>query len=277
MNKSFFKFLILCLLVFFFIIDSTIEYHKFTTTNKLVRYEIEKFNQTKSAEYWTVRIKETILPATGYYLQEPLSKLSYHLFFSDMHKLFGISRKVLANIVTVFYGLGSLPFIWLLSRTEPVDANFRKIACILFQIKNCLDYLDGEIVRNNENKIIEYKGIIDYGQIFDGVFNFVSTFAFLVGSFLYIWKCHKADQSKDYEANIPINISLETPFRKMNKINSKEFKVLVKISIFILYFLIASIGWNYTLTKYTNSILYDKVILTYHHFKVEIFNFKHYF
>ena len=202
------------LIIFFIlIIDFSIRSHNFKT--------IQHTNSTE----WSHDVKHMLLPLTNNYAQEPISKLLYNLIFMHIN----LNKHILANLITFTYTFMSIPTIWLLSRVERKHHLYRQIACLIFQIKNIMDCLDGMVIRKGKVKYYDNKGYtVDNGQIIDGVANAISTICFFIGTFFYIM----VKYSK--KSNSSIIEDLEDDCKLSSDVNRKfdRFSLVVLIIMF---------------------------------------------
>jgi hypothetical protein len=233
--------LTLILLVDFIIRINHFKYLKWSENN----------NKTETI-LWTYEVKHFLMPLSGNYIQEPISKFLYNFIFSHIN----IDRYVLANLITFTYALISIPVIWLLSKTERKFLLYRQLGCVIFQARNVMDYLDGAVIRNGKVKSVN-KGdsIIDYGLIIDALANAVSALCFFIGTFLYIWKKYSQkleDSAEKFIVDIDEKTTTTSKYDKS--------KLVSYIFSFLVFFIMASLGWDFVLTIYTKEVIYNQVI-----------------
>jgi hypothetical protein len=234
------------------LIDLILCYSNFTRNNQI------KHNATRAAfptrvdgfvEFveWKIEIKSLILPITGQ-MQEWLADGLYVYLISPIQHFF--NPKILANCVTLFYVLISIPEIWLLANTA--NSCGRKVACGLFQLKNVLDYVDGKIIRNGSRRVTSETDSNKHGQLIDATGNVVSLLCFFVGSFIYIWKCKKRQNQAMMHSGVFSSNTMRVEITR-NRI------VLVNVALFLIYFIVASAGWNMVLANYVHLVSNQKV------------------
>ncbi len=228
--------LIVALLV---IIDFSIRTHHFKT--------IQHTNSTE----WPHNIKHFLTPMTGNYIQEPISKVLYNLFFANINA----NKHDLANFITLTYTLISIPTIWLLSKVERKYYLCRQFGCLIFQIKNVMDYLDGAVIRNGKTKNYDINGYqVDNGQIIDATANGISTFCFFIGTFFYIIIKYSKKSNSMIVEDSEDDCKLANDIKKYDRLS-----LVVYILMFLIYFVISSLGWNIVLEIYTKEVIYNQV------------------
>jgi hypothetical protein len=228
----------------------------------------------KDVDDWKIEIKSLLLPITGY-VQELFANCFYFLCLQPI--LHWFDTKTLANLVTLSYTLISIPQIWLLSNV--FGDNGRQIACLLFQIRNILDYVDGKVIRNGDHIQAEFHTTDsnEHGRLIDAAGNVISLLCFFTGSFSYIWKSVQK-QSHSMIHSSALSFNSNTIHVTRNRI------VILNITLFLVYFIIASagksflfakkfmfdfaltctyifIGWNMVLTGYMELVSRDKVFV----------------
>lgn len=189
-------------------------------------------------------IKNIELPLLGYYLQEPLSNILYNYLFKNLNIYLNVTKQTIAYLVTLFYALISIPQFFLLINTDKPYK--RKLACLLFQFKNILDYTDGALSREFINETNDHPKN-NYGHLADGIANALSAILFIAGSFIYI---------------------IRTEYKTKRNFGLKKDLLAYKL-FFLIFFLIASIGWNFSLEYYTAKTVLTKV--WFHVFSIHLF------
>ena len=212
---------------------------------------IRKQNSTE----WTHEVKHLLSPMTGNYIQEPISKFIYYLIFAHLN----VDKYFLANLITFTCVVISLPNIWLLNKVERKYIMYRQLGCMIFQIKNILDYLDGAVVRNGKATNYSQTGFkVDNGHLIDSTANAVSTLCFFIGTFLYILR--KYTKSTNLRDDIQLD-EVDDCNKLTNEFNRKydRHKLLIYLFLFITYFIIASLGWDIVFETYTKEVIYNQV------------------
>ena len=234
---------------------------------------VHHFNiiSSNNSTEWPHEVKHMLMPITGNYIQEPISKFSYNLIFSHIN----LDKHFLANLITFTYTFISIPAIWLLSRVERKYILYRQLGCIIFQARNIMDYLDGAVIRHGKTKTYTQTGyIVDNGQLVDGIANALSAMCFFIGTFLYILRKYtKTTNSPDnFEADEVNDYNKLT-----NEFNRKYDRstLVVLILLFLIYFIIASLGWDIVLGVYTKEVIYNQVYVTF--FSLLTSNYTQYF
>ena len=127
------------------------------------------------------------------------------------------------------------------------DLNYRRIACVTFQLKNIIDYIDGPLARmastSNHSNMINLLGNnkrIDYGHLFDSLSQTLPTIFLIIGSFRFIQM-----KLNDY--------FLITKSSQMEIVNIKK-RIYSYWTIFLFDIIFSGIIWNMTLQKYKKKL-----------------------
>lgn len=261
----------LIVLLFIIIIDFNIRYSHFKYISK-----IHFLNHPPSLPYnetacptgekisWPQELKNFMIPITDKYVQHPLAMILYRVVLADLHEFLHITRKTLADLLTLSYILFSIPTVWLLANIDSKKLVYRQIACGLFQLKNIIDSVDGQVARGGEKIVYEKnKFKIDGGFIFDAAANGISAICFFIGSFIYIWRRYSSSSVDkcDYEK---LELAMDKSCEKSNSINNKKYtkkQIGFYIIAFIIYFIISSAGWDLVWSVYSKEVIHNQVSL----------------
>ena len=273
----------LVLVTIFVIYDINYNYNKFKSLNKPGPL-VENANSLNND--LMRQIKKSLVPVSDTYFQTPIAQILFNIFFSDSAWSYSISYKTIADFVSLLSVLLGIPmFILMLN-----DKSFNlKLACVLFQIKNVLDALDGPIARKDLDKL-DSNQKNNYGRLIDGIGSTIPTFLFLFGAYIHIFKhtiyfncynealplTHASNRKPKLNCFYSILLKIfkllsgETKRNDSNeiiKINNKALQIndanesdnqehvhlkslFFHLTLFTAYFVLAGIGWNRTLDKY---------------------------
>lgn len=285
------------ILLFFLFLDLNFKSEQFHEINNLLiknlklesKTESNKFNinninnVTQILSQVSDKIKIFNNPPFGDHLNEPCAVIILKFFFyinETGHfspKSFRIRNQLqynaykIANMITLFSIIITIPSIFLLA-----SDNWKKrlFACIAFQMKNILDYIDGPIIRNFTTPNVSMS--FNLGRFLDGLASGTSFFFFFTGSCIYIFRSLdlvmlSLSRQEYNRLNIfhkfwygisnfffrMFSISNLNLYSKLpqNNIDSKDKIRLVKevynkITIFLVYFFLSGIQWNWNLDNY---------------------------
>ena len=242
MQTAIFKHFEIVSLILILIVDFSIRSNYFY----ILQHNTFNNNFTEPVK-WPHEIKHFLMPISGNYIQEPISIFLYRTIFMHIN----LNGYVLANIITFTYTFISIPLVWLLSKVERKYLLYRQVGCVIFQLRNVMDYLDGAVIRGGKAKSYnDNRYIVDNGQLVDGVANALSTVFFFFGTFLYIW--HRHHKLKNESANSDSNFDdIERKY--------ETSKLIMYIISFLIYFVIASLGWDIVLGVYTKEVIFNQV------------------
>lgn len=220
-------------------------------------------------------IKAFITPISGDYIQEPISDFILKHFLLNLLNNSFLSGQTQANLVTLVAILICIPCTWLLADTE--NSRKRKLACLLFQFKNLLDYIDGPLVRASGAQVNKW------GRVYDAIGNFVPTVFFIIGSYVFILKSLNMTQlSLKNEIYKQLNVYYRFLYNFINFL-SKKFKinnsnrtlplngssdstktqlqqVFLRLTLFVICFIMSGSMWNTFYEKYVNIFAkYDRL------------------
>jgi len=206
-------------------------------------------------------IKRLLCPPFGIYVHEPIADFFLENVF--LQKSFNmISNKTKANLITITCILISFP-IFLFICLDSNKHYYRKLACVLFQIRNILDFLDGKLARSD--KTTANKQSFDSGRIYDALGSSCPTVLFLLGSYLFILNnldiFNSVHESNDTNK---LNFYYKTVHKLFkwvrNKVGLDEKnaqpiflrldlvkEVYCSLTIFTIYIITAGVVWNQVL------------------------------
>lgn len=252
------------------------------------RFVINNWNNlSKILKITSFKIKKFHFSPFGDHIQEPIAKIILSFFFNinetgysdpNPHKNKYMSNPYeIANMITLFSIIICIPSILFLASN-----NWKKrlFACVAFQIKNISDYIDGPIIRNFV--ISRPSGTFNYGRLLDGLASALPDAFLLIGSFIFIFRSlglsyFILNGKKDNELNIfykcwykvskfvfeKIKFTNKNAYSKLPKtdhdlvnynLNIKLVKkVYFKMTVFLIYFVLCGIHWNWNLDKYKDT------------------------
>ena len=214
-------------------------------------------------------IKKLLCPPVGIYLHEPIAHFFLSNFFSKNESTY-ISNKTKANLITTLCVLVSLP-IFILLVQDSSKTKFRRLACILFQTRNVLDFMDGALARFDEKKM-SLEPDFDVGRIYDAFGSSCPTLFFLLGSYIFILNTlNIINGVEEHEIN-KLDFFYRNLHRVMNWLSNKlvstyKFQitnttskldhmkeVYYNLTKFFIYIILAGIVWNKVLDS--NKFIY---------------------
>jgi hypothetical protein len=197
-------------------------------------------------------LKNSISPFYDQYISQPVSEFILNDFFfinlyqKNNTKIDFARFKLRADLLTLTSILISIPSVWLLASD---DINYRRIACVSFQLKNILDYVDGPLARmnsysNHSNKITIF-GIqnIDYGHLFDSLSQTLPTIFLIIGSFRFIY--------------MKLNDYFMIAKTSQQEIFNIKKRICLYSAIFVFDIIFSGIIWNMVLSKYKKKFLFN--------------------
>lgn len=197
-------------------------------------------------------LKSSLSPFYDQYISQPVSEFILNdFFFINLYTKTNATNKIdytrfkyRADLLTLTSILISIPSIWLLASE---DLNYRRIACVTFQLKNIIDYIDGPLARmastSNHSNMINLLGNnkrIDYGHLFDSLSQTLPTIFLIIGSFRFIQM-----KLNDY--------FLITKSSQIEIVNIKK-RIYSYWTIFLFDIIFSGIIWNMTLQKYKKKL-----------------------
>jgi hypothetical protein len=258
---------------FFILSDFIISYEDVKTTNKqlvdILKSSTQKLfsiNKTKNVHNLTNEaiqnnnrlIKKLLCPPLGIYIHEPLAEFFFNILLYSKSLNF-ISNQTKANLITITCILMSFPIFILLNK-DPDKQFLRRLACLLFQVRNILDFIDGKLARSDKN--LKNEQDFDMGRVYDALGSSLPTLFFLLGSYIFILNTQNISNCA-IEQN---EISKLNPFyrtiNKLMKAIKNRFGVIDKYSVpkvaiikeiycsltlFTIYIIAAGIAWNQVL------------------------------
>ena len=271
--------LVIVTLVIFIIVDFILSYKDFKASNykivdvlrldqstKNLFTNIYSFNQTndskialrEAVETNSHLIKRLLCPPVGIHLHEPIADFFLDNFF--LKKGF-ITHQAKANAITIVCVFMSFPIFFLLIR-ESNQVCCRRLACVLFQIRNILDFMDGKLARHGKLKTSQSQHLdYDVGRIYDAFGSSFPTFFFLLGSFFFILNTlnvlHGFNEQEIRGLNIfyrSIHRSILWLKNKLFSCDKKTATITLKVellknvyyclTLFLIYIILAGIVWN---------------------------------
>jgi hypothetical protein len=196
-------------------------------------------------------LKHSLSPFYDQYISQPISEFILNdFFFINLYQKnntnVDYSRfKLRADLLTLSSILISIPSIWLLASD---DSNYRRIACITFQLKNIIDYIDGPLARmdaSNRSSFIAIFGNkkFNYGHLFDSLSQSLPTIFFIIGSFRFI------------------KIKLKEYFMITNTSQVEVVEIKKRIysysAIFLFNIILSGVLWNMVFNKYKKKFLFN--------------------
>lgn len=256
---------------FFILSDFILSYEDVKTTNidilktstPLKSSSINKTknvqNLTKEAIHNNTRlIKKLLCPPLGIYIHEPIADLLLNLLLYSKSFNF-ISNQTKANLITITCILMSLPIFILLNKDS--DKQFhRRVACILFQVRNILDFMDGKLARSD--KILKNEQDFDMGRVYDAFGSSLPTLFFLLGSYIFILNTQNLSncaitQNEISKLNpyyrIIYNLmkAIKNRFGVVDKYSVPKVEILKEVycslTLFTIYIIATGIAWNHVL------------------------------
>lgn len=231
-------------------------------------YKIKVFNNALLGDHFYEPCASVILK---YFFNISENGFSNPIRSSNQFQTYGY---IIANLITLTSILISFPSIILLASN---DWKKRLFACFAYQLKNILDYIDGPIIRNYSASNVTTS--FNLGRFLDGLGSGLSFFFFFIGSCIYVfrsldlisisisgqelnrwnifhkfWHCLSNFLFKLFKIS---NLNLFSKLHQ-NSSDSKDYifkiklvkEVYNKITIFIIYFILSGIQWNWNLDKY---------------------------
>ena len=223
---------------------------------------IYSFNQSKANPMLIKQVtnknfkflKELMEPPAGNYLHEPIANFFLNFFLIPYSHNF-LSYRSTANFITSICLLISIP-IFALLMIGLNDTFYRRMACVLFQIRNVLDYMDGNLARLDK----KFDGTnFDFGRAFDGYGSSFPSFFLIVGSYVFILSNLNLSDSdasiikidflygnlyKIVEwLRVKLRLDCKTVYTITTKLDVIK-DVYFKLILFIVYIIAAGITWN---------------------------------
>jgi len=164
----------------------------------------------------------------------------------------------------------SIPIFMLLIRNSN-KLFHRRTACILFQIRNILDFMDGKLARSERKSINEHD--FDTGRVYDAFGSSFPTLFFLLGSYIFIINTQNisncAIELNDVNKLNPyyriIHKLVRTVKKKFgandtNSVLKLEItkEVYYSLTLFTIYIITAGIAWNQVLDS--NKLVYADLV-----------------
>ena len=256
---------------FFILSDFLLSYEDVKTTNQQLvdistspkLFSVNKtklfHNLTKEAKHNNIRlIKKLLCPPLGIYIHEPIADFFLNLLLFSKSFNF-ISNQTKANLITITCILMSFPIFILLNKDS--DKQFhRRLACVLFQVRNILDFMDGKLARSDKN--LKNEQDFDMGRVYDAFGSSFPTLFFLLGSYIFILNTQNISYCAIEQSEISkLNPYYRTIYKLMKAIKNR-FGVVDKYSVpkvaiikeiycgltlFTIYIIAAGIAWNQVL------------------------------
>jgi hypothetical protein len=261
---------------FFILSDFLLSYEDLKSTNKhltRISLSLEKplrsKNKTENYQNLTNEaaknnfklIKKLLCPPFGIYVHEPIADfLLENVFLPKSANI--ISNKTKANLITITCICISFP-IFLFICLDSNKHYYRKLACVLFQIRNILDFLDGKLARSDKNATNQQR--FDSGRIYDALGSSCPTLLFLLGSYIFILNdldifnsVHESNETNKLNFYYKTIHKLFKWVRNKVGIGEKNAQpiflrldlvkeVYCSLTIFTIYIIIAGVVWNQVL------------------------------
>jgi len=233
-------------------------------STKFKNINIYSFNKTKSNEILIEKamknnfklMKRLMEPPFGNWIHEPLGSFFLNKFLIPIAPNSLFSYKDMGNFITTLCLLTFLPiFVYLIIGLN--NRNYRRLACCLFQIRNILDYMDGNLVRLSQTKEKALGGQRNFGRLFDEYGSRFPSIALLIGSYVFIFYELNVEQKDLKKLNCFFSNMYQLIHWLKNKLGlaNKNFntttinnvllkEIYFKMILFIVCIILAGILWN---------------------------------
>ena len=233
-------------------------------SSKFISSNVYLLNETKSDKSLIQKaasnnfklMKKLMEPPAGNWIHEPLGHFLLHKILIPIIPTSFVSYRNLGNFITSLCLLSFLPiFVFLIIGLNNIS--YRRLACCLFQMRNVLDYMDGNLIRLDEN-ILVYENNSDYGRLFDEYGSRFPSIALLGGSYVFIFfglnvENNELKNTGCFFSNmykvirwLRKKLGLVNNNFNLATVNGGLLKeIYFKMIMFIVYIILAGIIWNH--------------------------------
>lgn len=200
-------------------------------------------------------LKRLMEPPAGNWIHEPLGNFFLNKILMLMIPENLVSYQSLGNFITSICLFLFLPILFFLI-IGLNDIFYRRLACFLFQMRNVLDYMDGNLIRLGKNTNASETNS-DFGRLFDEYGSRFPSISLLIGSYVFIFYSLIVEENeiKDMECFFSIFYKLIRLLKKKLGLVNNDFKtttvnrysikeIYSKMILFIIYIIFAGLIWN---------------------------------